>query len=338
VTSRTGTTQAGPGAGSPPPDPVAPATGSPPADLVVAIGAYGDYLRVERGLSAATIRAYDTDLRLFGRDAPEVGRWAVSPEPARGYLAAMTRPPRLLRPTSVRRKAAAIRAFYRFCYAEELIEADVGALIDLPRQTQRLPDTLDAGEVVTLLEAVDGPDLVGLRDRALLELLYAAGLRISEALDLDREDLSLAGGFVRVIGKGDKERLVPVGDVALAAIDHYLTERDQRLPAATVSAAAARAVEGRGREPLFLSRRGQRLGRMAAWRVMRAAALKAGLSGRVTPHTLRHSFATHLLEGGADLRVVQELLGHASITTTQLYTHVTGERIRQVYLRAHPRA
>jgi integrase/recombinase XerD len=326
-----------------------------PADLVAAISAYADYLRVERGLAAATIRAYDTDLRLFGRDAPEVTRWAVSPDPARGYLGAMTRPPRLLRPTSVRRKAAAIRAFYRFCYAEELIGDDVGALIDLPRQAQRLPDTLDAREVAELLEAVDGRDLIGLRDRALLELLYAAGLRISEALDLDREDLSPSGGFVRVIGKGDKERLVPVGDVALAAIAEYLDERDRQPeaaearehPASGRGRMSARARAGalarsdasvRGREPLFLSSRGRRLDRMAAWRVMRAAALKAGLGGRVTPHTLRHSFATHLLEGGADLRVVQELLGHASITTTQLYTHVTGERIRQVYLRAHPRA
>ncbi len=336
MTIRTGTALAASGADS-----------LAPADLVVAISAYADYLRVERGLAAATIRAYDTDLRLFGRDAPDVTRWAVSPDPARGYLGAMTRPPRLLRPTSVRRKAAAIRAFYRFCYAEELIDDDVGALIDLPRQTQRLPDTLDAREVSELLEAVDGTDLVGLRDRALLELLYAAGLRVSEALDLDREDLAPSGGFVRVIGKGDKERLVPVGDVALAAIADYLDERDRRPQAAEEGSRPASRRGGtstrpdaadRGREPLFLSRRGRRLDRMAAWRVMRTAALKAGLAGRVTPHTLRHSFATHLLEGGADLRVVQELLGHASITTTQLYTHVTGERIRQVYLRAHPRA
>jgi integrase/recombinase XerD len=336
VTTRTGTAQAEAGAGS-----------LAPADLVAAISAYADYLRVERGLASATIRAYDTDLRLFGRDAPDVTRWAVSPDPARGYLGAMTRPPRLLRPTSVRRKAAAIRAFYRFCYAEELIGDDVGALIDLPRQTQRLPDTLDAREVADLLEAVDGSDLVSLRDRALLELLYAAGLRVSEALDLDREDLSPGGGFVRVIGKGDKERLVPVGDVALAAIADYLDERDRQpqtaegrwRPASRRDGGSGRsAAADRGREPLFLSRRGRRLDRMAAWRVMRAAALKCGLAGRVTPHTLRHSFATHLLEGGADLRVVQELLGHASITTTQLYTHVTGERIRQVYLRAHPRA
>ncbi len=300
-----------------------------PRDLVIAIDAYADYLRVERGLAAATIRAYDTDLRLFGRDAPEVERWAESPEPARGYLGAMTRPPRVLRPTSLRRKAASIRAFYRFCYAEELIDADIAALIDLPRQMQRLPDTLGASEVETLLEATTGEDVISLRDRALLELLYASGLRISEALQLDRQDLA-ASGFVRVIGKGDKERLVPVGDLALEAVAVYLAERDRL--AEPVDDAA------RGRQPLFLSRRGRRLDRMAAWRIMRAAALRAGLSERVTPHTLRHSFATHLLEGGADLRVVQELLGHASITTTQLYTHITGERIRQVYARAHPRA
>lgn len=301
-----------------------------PRELIMATNAYADYLRVERGLASATIRAYDTDLRMFGRDAPGIERWATSPEPAREYLGAMTRPPRVLRPTSLRRKAASIRAFYRFCYAEELIDADIAALIDLPRQTQRLPDTLDAQEVVRLLEATGGTDVTGRRDRALLELLYAAGLRVSEALALDREDIVASGGFVRVIGKGDKERLVPVGDVALEALEDYLEARDALNPEIDELQ--------RGREPLFLSRRGRRLDRMAAWRIMRKAALRAGLSERVTPHTLRHSFATHLLEGGADLRVVQELLGHASITTTQLYTHITGERIRQVYARAHPRA
>jgi integrase/recombinase XerD len=301
-----------------------------PDDLVIAIDAYADYLRVERGLASATIRAYDSDLRLFGRDAPGIAKWATSPEPTRNYLASMTRPPRTLQPTSLRRKAASIRAFYRFCYAEELIQSDVGTLIDLPRQSRRLPDTLDAAEVAELLDASDTGSGTGLRDRALLELLYAAGLRVSEALTLDRHDLSLEGGFVRVIGKGDKERLVPVGDVALEAIERYLGERD----------AIAEAAPGGGPDEaaLFITSRGRRMGRMAAWRVMRKVAVKAGLSGRVTPHTLRHSFATHLLEGGADLRVVQELLGHASITTTQLYTHITGERIRQVYARSHPRA
>jgi integrase/recombinase XerD len=315
------------------------------------VDAYRHYLRVERGLAAATIRAYATDLRDFGSRAPDIEGWAVSPEPARGYLGAMTQPPRVLRPSSVRRKAAAIRAFYRFCYAEELIGVDVAGLLDLPRQVQRLPDTLDVREVSDLLDAADGDDLVGRRDRALLELLYAAGLRVSEAVSLDREDLSLAGGFVRVIGKGDRERLVPLGDVAIEAIGAYLEARDQDTATRDQDTATAEAdttgrarptspgtPPERGSEPLFLSRRGRRLDRMAAWRIMRATAARAGLTGRVTPHTLRHSFATHLLEGGADLRVVQELLGHASITTTQLYTHVTGERLRQVYARAHPRA
>ena len=300
-----------------------------PRDLMTAVEAYADYLRVERGLAAATIRAYDTDLRMFGRDAPGIERWATSPEPARDYLGAMTRPPRVLRPTSLRRKAASIRAFYRFCYAEELIEVDVAALIDLPRQMQRLPDTLDRHEVESLLEATGGEGVAALRDRAFLELLYASGLRVSEAIGLDRQDL-YAGGFVRVIGKGDKERLVPVGDIAQEAIDAYLAVRDDGRDDIDPTALA--------KEPLFTSVRGRRLDRMSAWRILRAAATRAGLSGRVTPHTLRHSFATHLLEGGADLRVVQELLGHASITTTQLYTHITGERIRQVYARAHPRA
>jgi integrase/recombinase XerD len=308
-----------------------------PAGLVQAIAAYLDHLRVERGLARLTLAAYATDLRLFATRAPGIRGWAHNAEPARAYLAGLARPPRPLRPSSHRRKAAAIRAFYRFAFAEELIGRDIGGLLDLPRPARRLPDTLDVPQVEALLAAPASDEPRGIRDRALLELLYASGLRISEALGLDRQDLSLEGGFVRVIGKGDKERLVPVGDVALTAITAYLEARDGQ-PAAGPDRAAPRPGEEHASDPLFLSRRGRRLDRMAAWRVMRAAALRAGLSGRVTPHTLRHSFATHLLEGGADLRVVQELLGHASITTTQLYTHVTGERIRQVYLRAHPRA
>ena len=256
---------------------------------------------------------------------------AGSAEPATRYLA---RSAGSLRPTSLRRRTASIRGFYRFAYGDELIERDLAARIDLPRQSRRLPETLDIAETERLLEAASGgaPDAaVRIRDRALLELLYAAGLRISEALGLDREDLALDGGFVRVIGKGDKERLVPVGEVALDWLARYL---DVVRPAWLARQHVAPVRGG----PLFLSVRGRRLGRQQAWAVVRRAAAEAGLSVRVTPHTLRHSFATHLLEGGADLRVVQELLGHASISTTQLYTHLTGERIREVYARAHPRA
>jgi integrase/recombinase XerD len=246
------------------------------------------------------------------------------------YLAARTRRGRPhdpgLAPTSLRRRAASIRGFYRFAFGEGLIGVDVAQHIDLPRQPRLLPETLGVDEVERLLEAA--PDL---RARALLELLYAAWLRVSEALGLDLEDLSLDGGFVRVIGKGDRERLVPVGDVALDWLGRWLAEGRPAL----LDLGRAASVRG---GPLFLGNRGSRLARQQAFAIVKSAAREAGLSDRVSPHTLRHSFATHLLEGGADLRIVQELLGHASISTTQLYTHLTGERVREVYARAHPRA
>ena len=302
-----------------------------PAAFGGAVEAYLDHLRVERGLARNTLRAYASDLRLFGERAPGIAGWDRGAEPARAYLAGLGRPPRPLRPSTHRRKAASIRAFYRFAYSEELIGVDVAGVLDLPRQARRLPDTLDVARVEALLAAPDPSTPTGLRDRALMELLYAAGLRISEALGLDREGLSIEGGFVRVVGKGDRERIVPVGEPALDAVSRYLVD----VRPAWVGGTDVGLAHG---GPLFVSRRGWRLGRMAAWRAIQDAARRAGLDEHVTPHTLRHSFATHLLEGGADLRVVQELLGHASITTTQLYTHLTGERIKQVYARAHPRA
>ena len=305
-----------------------------------AIDEYLAFLRVERGLSGATIAAYRSDLRDFStvvsQEAPDT--WSGSPEAATRYLAARTRRgeegERGLAPTSLRRRAAAIRGFYRFAYGEGLISVDVASRLDLPRQSRLLPETLSVEEVERLLDAAAAPGdaaHAGLRSRTLLELLYAAGLRISEALGLDREDLSLDGAFVRVVGKGDRERLVPVGDVALEWLRTWIDTGRPRL------LAIGHVAPARG-GPLFLGDRGRRLGRQQAWSMVKAAATRAGLADRVTPHTLRHSFATHLLEGGADLRIVQELLGHASISTTQLYTHLTGERIRAVYARAHPRA
>jgi integrase/recombinase XerD len=311
-----------------------------------AVTDYLTYLAVERGLAPATIRAYRADLADFSGEAG--AEWGSSPDVALRYLqersAGRTRAKgacaaRPLRPTSLRRRAAAIRSFYRFAFGEGIIGVDVASHLDLPRQPRLLPETLSVEEVERLLEAAGPatPDATplaaakALRDRALVELLYAAGLRIGEALGLDREDLSLEGGFVRVVGKGDKERLVPVGEVALGWLDRYLAEVR---PAWLARMANPLARGG----PVFLTERGRRLARQQAWRTVRDAAARADLSERVTPHTLRHSFATHLLEGGADLRIVQELLGHASISTTQLYTHLTGERIREVYARAHPRA
>jgi integrase/recombinase XerD len=308
-----------------------PATATRAPKLVMVIDGYLTYLRVERGLAPSTLVAYGRDLRDFAAAQDNDEDWRAGPTAARDHLAALGRPPRVLRPSSHRRKAAAVRAFYRFCFAESVIESDIASLLDLPKQVLRLPEPLAVEEVDALLAAPDGDKPSGVRDRALLELLYAAGLRVSEALGLDRQDLSLDEAQVRVIGKGDRERLVPIGEVAVAALARYV---DEVRPAWLATAAG----EGPRGGPLFLTPRGARLGRMAAWRLIRQAALRAGVRGHVTPHTLRHSFATHLLEGGADLRVVQELLGHASITTTQLYTHLTGERIKQVYARAHPRA
>ena len=301
-----------------------------------AVEDYLTFLRVERGVSPATLAAYRGDLADFADSRGTRRDWAGSPDAAVRYLAARTRRgvrgERPLAPTSLRRRAAAIRGFYRFAYGEGLIAVDVAARLDLPRQPRLLPETLTVDEVERLLEAAgDDTTLTGLRARALLELLYAAGLRVSEALGLDLEDASLDAGFVRVIGKGDRERLVPIGDVARDWLRAWIDGPRGPL------LAAGHVAPARG-GPLFLGDRGRRLARQQAWSAVTTAAARAGLGGQVTPHTLRHSFATHLLEGGADLRIVQELLGHASISTTQLYTHLTGERVREVYRRAHPRA
>ncbi len=324
-------------------------------DLEATTEDYLTYLHVERGLSPATIRAYGADLRDFRASRGVSRGWATSPDVAVGYLAARTKRGRPgdpgLASSSLRRRAAALKGFYRFAYGEGLIAVDVAAHLDLPRPSRLLPETLTVDETERLLEAAGGeaadgdaaggdaaadthagaPKAHALRDRALLELLYAAGLRISEAIGLDREDLSVDGAFVRVIGKGDKERLVPVGDVALDWLRRWID--GPRVALLRIGHVAP----PRG-GPLFLGDRGGRLARQQAWAAVKRAASRAGLAERVSPHTLRHSFATHLLEGGADLRIVQELLGHASISTTQLYTHLTGERIRDVYSRAHPRA
>ena len=323
-----------------------------PPDLAAATEAFLVHLRVERGLSPATLASYGSDLADFAR-SPGAAGWGTSPGAAIDYLAgqagAIDRSGRVLRATSLRRRTAALRSFYRFALAEELVTADIAGHLDLPREPRILPDPLTVDEVDQLLAAVD-PDraagdetpghrgrsssaavLGALRDRALLELLYAAGLRVSEALGLDGDDLDLDGASVRVVGKGDREREVPVGDVAIGWLRRYLETGRPAL------AAADRARTARG-GPIFLSDRGRRLGRNHAWFAVKRAAAAAGLGAHVSPHTLRHSYATHLLEGGADLRVVQELLGHASISTTQIYTHLTGERIREVYARAHPRA
>jgi integrase/recombinase XerD len=303
-------------------------------------------LRVERGLSNATLTAYRGDLLDFAASRGASATWDVSPRTAVHYLSVLGAPVRggrtVLRPTTLRRRTASLRGFYRFCFAEGLIATDIASHLDLPRQSRLLPEVLGVEEVERLLEACAGDTPVGIRDRALLELLYASGLRISEAVGLDRQELSLEEGLVRVVGKGDKERQVPVGEIALDWLKRYVDQVRPALLDTWIGAGPhGRRADPRTRArggPLFLSVRGERLDRRRAWEMLKATAAASGLGAGVSPHTLRHSFATHLLEGGADLRVVQELLGHASISTTQLYTHLTGERIKDVYARAHPRA
>ena len=303
--------------------------------LQAAVDEFLVHLRVERGLSDATLKAYRGDLLDFAVSRGAAAEWDASADVAVRYLAMLGSPGKgrraALRPTTLRRRAACLRGFYRFCYTEGLIASDLAARFDLPRQPRLLPEVLTIAEVDGLLEARTDDTPAGIRDRALLELLYASGLRISEAVGLDRDDLSLEDALVRVVGKGDRERQVPVGEVAIGWLRRYINE----VRPAWLAPAAQPLPHG---GPIFLSVRGDRLDRRRAWEMLVSTARSAGLQNGVSPHTLRHSFATHLLEGGADLRIVQELLGHANISTTQLYTHLTGERIRDVYARAHPRA
>jgi integrase/recombinase XerD len=292
------------------------------AGLASAIDAFLLELRVERGLSPLTVAAYRRDLTEFAASAGP--RWRTDPEPIRDFVNALRRAGR--RATTQARKVAAIRSFYGFALREGLAERDVAALVDAPRPGSYLPDVLDPDDVERILEAPPADDPAGIRDRAILELLYACGLRVSELTGLDLDRVDLAALQVRVIGKGNKERRVPMGEPARERLHRYLAGPRAEWTARRPTAAC------------FVSRRGQRLSREAVWRLVRRWVEAAGVPGHVTPHTFRHSFATHLLAGGADLRVVQALLGHASISTTQLYTHLTGERLREVYLRAHPRA
>jgi integrase/recombinase XerD len=290
--------------------------------LADAIDAFLLELRVERGLSPLTIAAYRRDLQQFAATAGS--RWRNDPEPVTDFVNGLRRAGR--RPSTQARKVAAIRSFYGFALREGIAGRDVAALLDSPRPGSYLPDVLDADDVERILAAPAGDEPAAFRDAAILELLYACGLRVSELTGLDLDRVDLPNLQVRVIGKGNKERRVPMGEPARERMHRYLNG-----PRATWTA-------GRPTPAVFVSQRGKRLTREAVWRLVRRWTRAAGVSGHVTPHTFRHSFATHLLEGGADLRVVQTLLGHASISTTQLYTHLTGERLREVYARAHPRA
>jgi len=305
----------------------------PAAELERQLDRYLRHLEIERGLSSNTVAAYRRDLRAFLDAAAERGVMdaaGLDPDAVRTYVVSLRDRTQPLKASSTARVISSIRGFMRFLVEEGVIERDPAETLSAPKQPQRLPKALSHEQVEALLAATDGDDPVRLRDKALLELLYATGARVSEAVALDVDDLVGADGtpeLIRVVGKGDKQRIVPVGSYARAAVEAYL-----------VRARPLLATGRRATPALFLGARGARLSRQNAWLIIRAAAERAGITVEVSPHSLRHSFATHLLAGGADVRVVQELLGHASVATTQIYTHVTIDSLRDAYQQSHPRA
>jgi integrase/recombinase XerD len=299
--------------------------------VAAAVRSYLDHLSVERGLAANTLSSYRRDLRRYAGFLDGIGREQlgdVTEADVSAFLAHLREgdddhPP--LGAGSAGRAVVAVRGFHKFALQERLVAANVAALVKPPSPPKRLPKALSIADVESILATAGaGGTSLALRDKALLEVLYGTGARISEAVGLDVDDLDLDAGAVLLRGKGGKQRIVPVGSYAVDAVHAYLVRgRTELITQATPA--------------LFLNARGGRLSRQSAWTVLVRTAERAGVSAEVSPHTLRHSFATHLLDGGADVRVVQELLGHASVTTTQIYTLVTVDKLREVYATAHPR-
>jgi integrase/recombinase XerD len=287
---------------------------------------FGDYLTLEQGTSPLTLEAYRRDVERL-----------VDYASVKGATAPMDVTSRLLRefvyhlkdlglsPSSIRRNISAVRTYFRFLLSDGVVARDPSERLETPRRWRTLPDVLTVAEVSRLLAAPTLDDTLAFRDRAMLELAYGAGLRVSEWITLGLRDILLEDKLVRVFGKGSKERLVPIGRSAIGAVATYVRELRPKLE------------KGGGKGVLFLNARGEPLSRMGAWKILRRYVERAGIEKAVSPHTLRHSFATHLLEGGADLRAVQEMLGHADISTTQIYTHVDREYLRQVHKQYHPR-
>lgn len=315
-------------------------TAAPRSPIARAVNGWLDHLRVERGRSEHTLKAYRRDV---GRYLDHLAALGVTrPEDVReehitGFLAHLRagdddHAP--LAATSAARAVVAVRGLHKFLAVEGDSPADPAQEVAPPTPPRKLPTVLSVHDVERLVQAASvGDTPAALRDRALLELLYGSGARVSEAISLDLDDLELGpdddtgGGVVRLFGKGGKERIVPVGRYARDALEAWV-----------VRGRPGMAQAGTGTPAVFVNARGGRLSRQSAWNVIKAAAARADLRAQISPHTLRHSFATHLLDGGADVRVVQELLGHASVTTTQIYTHVSTQHLREVYAQAHPRA
>ena len=290
------------------------------------IDQYLNYLLVEKGLSEKTLESYSRDLTRYHAFMLENGVALISESDTSLVLKHLI----ALRDAGLGARSRArhlvsIRGFYRFLVQEGIIRQDPTRRVELPKTGLKLPDVLSVEEVQQLLDAPDPKTPLGARDAAMLELLYAAGLRVSELINLKQQDINLEAGFVRVFGKGSKERIVPIGNYARQTITHYTETSRQKLLKNSISAW------------LFVARAGRPMTRQGFWKLLRRYALKSGLKKKITPHSLRHSFATHLLEGGADLRAVQVMLGHVDISTTQIYTHVAREHLKQMHAKYHPR-
>jgi integrase/recombinase XerD len=310
--------------------PSAPADSAADARFQNLVLDFLSYLELERGLSRNTLNAYRTDLLQYGEylGAHDLDALKARPAEVSEFLAELAtgegRP--ACSAATIHRKAACLRSFYKHLRRDELIGEDPTAALSAPRRAKKLPQVLNYSEVQKLLAAPRGSEPTALRDRALLEVMYACGLRASETIGLEPGDVDMHEGFLRARGKGSKERLVPLGRQAILAINAYLRGGRPQL------------IGERHEPKLFVNFRGGPLTRQGLYKIVQRHAREAGLAGRMSPHTLRHSFATHLLAGGCDLRAVQEMLGHADISTTQMYTHLSGERLKEVYFQAHPRA
>jgi len=284
------------------------------------------HLTVERGLAGNSIEAYSRDLRRY-LDSLEIQGITDPSKILRSHIAQFLS--QLagygLSPGSLSQNISAVRGFHRFLVGEGLCKTDPTENLDSPKLAKKLPDVLDTNEIESLMSQPDTSTPLGLRDRAMLEVIYACGLRISELLGLKRSDLAFDQGYIRCFGKGSKERVVPIGQTARRWTERYLEGSRPVL------------IKKIATDVLFLNNRGRQMSRMGFWKLLKAYAQKAGIKKRVHPHILRHSFATHLLEGGADLRSVQEMLGHADISTTQIYTHVDREYLKEVHRQFHPR-
>ncbi len=293
---------------------------------------YLRFIKLEKGLADNSITSYENDLKRyldFARNVLGISNLAgITLQHIEAYLEELTAME--LAVSSIARNISSIRSFHEFAVVEKLAEANPAELVELPKKAKKLPEVLDAHEVEKIIDAADRTTSAGIRDAAILETLYASGMRVSELTDLEMNMLYFEIGFIRVIGKGNKERLVPVGEIAQLALEHYIETARKEF----INPDRPDKTENK----LFLNQRGGPLTRMSVWNIVNKYAMKAGIQKNVYPHIFRHSFATHLLEGGADLRAVQEMLGHTSILTTEIYTHVDRSLLHQIHKEFHPRA